>query len=446
MPSLDRRRFIELGTTATAAAFAGCWGTSQSPTYTDWIPAAGESTLTAYLDLTVSRRTSKIDPVMPMFLPSSDDTSPSQFTPDLPAADEVDEPLLALPLRTGGALIAVSGLSLVVAGLGYLIDLEAPADGVTELFLANGTTIGTGEIDVARADDALRRGREGAFGDIAHEVVDEAGEFTIYEPTSDADAAVALSDAAVVVSDARSNVRTAIETWRGDRSRAVDDDETFEWVSNTAGSGDLLVGWVGPVELADYYWGSENPDPATDVVTQQASVLSSLTFAPESKEVRTDLALQSDDVPALSQSQLETQFELSGDRSSITIDGDRVSATTTFTEDDLDIDFVQPTETPTPTPVQSGADVPEEVANAVPDGAFEFTYKEAQGTVRVDFVKEVTADEVTVRAVETESETSTETPAVVSYLTVYVASGGDEVVVTATVDGVTGEVAREDVS
>jgi hypothetical protein len=56
----------------------------------------------------------------------------------------------------------------------------------------------------------------------------------------------------------------------------------------------------------------------------------------------------------------------------------------------------------------------------------------------------VDADEVTVRAVEADSETSTTTPGAVSSLTVYVASGGDEVVVTATVEGVTGAVAREE--
>jgi hypothetical protein len=147
----------------------------------------------------------------------------------------------------------------------------------------------------------------------------------------------------------------------------------------------------------------------------------------------------------MSQDQVESEFAMSGKRSSITIDGIRLSVMTALTDDSVDIDFVQSTE-PTPEPTaQIGRDLPEEGADAVPDDAFEFSYREDQGVVRVNFVKAVDADEVTVRAVEADSEASTTTPGVVSSLTVYVASSGGEVAVTATVDGVSGEVAREEI-
>lgn len=81
----------------------------------------------------------------------------------------------------------------------------------------------------------------------------------------------------------------------------------------------------------------------TDVVTQQADVLSSLTFAPEGRKTEADLALRSTDVGRMSQDQFEAQFETSGERDSISIDGNRLSATATFTEADLDVDFVEPT-------------------------------------------------------------------------------------------------------
>ncbi|MFD1588480.1 hypothetical protein ACFR9U_15985 [Halorientalis brevis] len=445
MPFLNRRRFIELGTTATAAALAGCWRTNQTPSYTEWIPATAGSTLTGYIDLTVSAKTSKIDPVLPLILPSSDDTTSAQFTPNLSGLDEIDDPLLKLPLKTGGQVIATSALSLVVSGLGYLIDLQTPSEGVTELLIANQTTIGTGEIDVARADKSLRNGREGAFGEINHETVSETGEFTIYEPSTDVDAAVALSDSGVIVADTRSKVRTAIETWRGNRNRAVDDNDTYEWLSNTVGSGDLLVGWDGPVQLADYYWESEDPSLVTDIVTQQVDVFSSLTFAPESRKIRTDLALQSDDVERMSRAQLKAQFGMSKKQGSLSINGNRLSVTTTLSEDDLDVDVVQSAETTAEPTVQSSNNQPEKISEAIPDNAIEFSHRAEQDLVRVNFVKEFDADKVTIRALESGSETSTTTPRSVSYLTVYAASGGDEVVVTATIDGVSGEIAREDV-
>jgi hypothetical protein len=128
---------------------------------------------------------------------------------------------------------------------------------------------------------------------------------------------------------------------------------------------------------------------------------------------------------------------------SISIDGDRLSAEATYQEDVVNVDFVErqtPTQTPT---IPDGEDVPQKVAEAVPENAFSFSYKEDKGIVRVNFDKEVEADKVTVRAVNSDSETSSTTPEALTYLTVYLGSGSDEVVVIVTVDGSSGEVARK---
>ncbi|SEW23713.1 hypothetical protein [Halobacterium jilantaiense] len=66
-----------------------------------------------------------------------------------------------------------------------------------------------------------------------------------------------------------------------------------------------------------------------------------------------------------------------------------------------------------------------------------------QNAARVQFVSTVVADSVTVEAVQSGDTTPTSTPGSVSYLEVGVEPGGDEVVVSATVDGESRVVHRE---
>ena len=443
MPSLHRRRFLTFGASAAVVALAGCAGTENASPYTDWLPAPDDSMLTAYLNLGLSEQTSKITPLLPLFLPSTNSSEEGRLVPDLSALDQVDEPLLRFPLQTGGRVISFSTLSLAAAGLGYLIDPETPKVGVTELFLANDTVVGTGEIDVSKADASLRAGDEDFLGEVRFEAVDDSGDYTVYQPTADLTGTVAVSDSAVLVADTRSQVQTAIETRHGNHSRATASNDTLQWLFEHAGAGDILVGWLGSVELGDFTWGDREPDLAIDAVSAESDVLSSVQFQPDTREITAEFALQESDVGDTAPSRLASQLGTSGDGSSLSIDGEQVSATATYTEDAIDVDFVEPA-TPTQTPtVPRGEDLPQKVAAAVPENAFSFSYTEDKGVVRVTFVKEFEADKVTVRAVNSGSETSSTTPEALAYLSVYLGSGSDEVVVIVTVDGVSGAVARE---
>ncbi|MFD1588426.1 hypothetical protein ACFR9U_15695 [Halorientalis brevis] len=438
-----RRRFLALGAATTVGALAGCWGTTETATYADWLPATDDPMLTAYIDLTFSQKTSKIDPLLPLILPSSDDSNPPGIAPDLSALDRIDEPLLKLPLQTGGQVIGVSAISFAASGLTYLIDAAQPTQGVTELFRVNDTVVGTGDIDVTKADESLRAGGTDFLGEIRFEVVTDGDEYTLYEPKPDVSQFVAVSESSVVLSESRTNVETVIDTGQGDHDRAVEQQNTVEWLVDTAGTGDVVVGWLGPADLDGYYWRSSDADPPTAVVSQRDDVCSSVTFSPEDKRITADLALRSDTVSQSTTGRLKTQLGIAGADASLSTDGDRLSATSTYADSDLDIDFVRQTATPEETTAPERPPGSRSKPDAIPDNAFEFSYKEEKGTVRVNFVKAVEADEVTVRAVNSGSETSTTTPGVVSYLTVYLASDGDEVVVTVTVDGVSTEVARK---
>ena len=344
MPQCNRRRFLTLGATTVATALAGCWGTTDNSTYADWIPATDDSILTAYIDLTISQKSSQIDPLLPLFLPSNDNASATGVAPDFSALNQIDEPLLRLPLQTGGQLIGVSGLSLTASGLSYLVDPTQPAEGITELFRVNDTVVGTGAIDVSKADESLRAGREDFLGEMKYDVVREGDTYTIYQPTLDVTGAVAVSESAVLVSDSQRKVETVIDTWQGTHERAVEENDTVKWLFDTIGSGDMVVGWLGPVHLQDFYWESMDAEPATEIVSQEDDVLSSVTFSPESRRITAALALQDETVTETEETQLKTQLGISGSDASLSIDRTRLSATASYTDDDLDIEYVERTE------------------------------------------------------------------------------------------------------
>lgn len=442
MPSVDRRQFLGLGATATAVAIAGCGSATARPAYADWVPHTGEGVLAAAIDFDVARESAAIDPLLPLFLPSADASAPGDLVPDLSALDRIDEPLLRLPLQTGGRVIGVAGLSLGIAGLGYLVDPATPDAGVTRLVRAHDATVGTGDIDVGRAAEALRAGRSDVLGGLTFEVSREADPYTVYEPTQDVEGVVALSESAVVMANTPDGVRRVIDTAEGAADAAVDSSDTFDWLIDAAGAGDMVVGWLGPIDLDGYYWGNVAADPATAVATQRRDVMASVSFDPAAGEVGAALAVQG--VADPSRDRLGADLGVTGTPGSLTVDGERLSASRTYAASELEVGFVEPA-TPTPTPAPGGATPPPAVAEAASADDFAFTYKPDEGVVRVEFVGDVEADRVTVAAVGTESEVSTDQPGVITYLSVYVAPEGDTVVVTATVDGVTGEVAREEV-
>lgn len=444
MPHFTRRRFLQFTATGTAAALAGCAGGSSDATHADWLPQGDDYTLTAYIDLSLTGKTARIDPLLPLILPSDEDGGPERFLPVIPEFEDIDDPLVTFPLRTGGQIIGVGSLSLAVAGLGYLVDPDATDAGVTELFLANDTVVGTGEIDTDRADEALRSGSTNFLGELRFEAVGENGEYTIYQPTMDDPATAAVSESAVVAGDTRADVQTVLAARRGDRQRATEASDALGWLFENAGDGDILVGWRGPVELGDFYWGDPESQPGAGLVSGRDDVVSSVTFAPESDEITADFALQNQDSDEDAKTRLASRLGAASDDATVSVDAERLTAAATYAGDALNVSFHEPQATTEQTTVPGGDDLPEEVAAAVPDNAFEFEYQESQNTVRVNFVASVDASEVTVRALESGGETSTTTPEVVTYLNVFVAAGGDEVVVTVTVDGVSGVVARRE--
>lgn len=448
MPSLHRRRFLELGAAAATVALAGCSGSDETPPYAERIPASDSQIRTAYLDFSISRESSETGQLLPLVLPSDERDGPSGSLRQVSGLDAIEDPLLTWPIEVGGRMLAVSILSLAASGLGYLVDPDRPTQEISELFMANNVAVGTGEIDLDRAKEALRSGTSGISGEMTFEEAGEIDAFALYEPTAgEFDGVTAVSESAVLVTDTREEIRRVIETARGNRSRAADEMGSFEWLVETIGGGDIVAGWLGPMDLENFYFGDPEPRPASELVRPDDDVLASITVSPSDGEVTADLALQRPGMAESTREELRSQFGSASEETSLSVENGRLTATGTYTNDVLDFEFSKPgkTNNTDDQPGPSGpVDPPQEVANAVPDDAFEFTYQNEQNRVIVEVVEELQADRITISTVESGYEFEISDPGDSLRVYAYIDPDGDQVVVTVTVDGVSGVVARRE--
>lgn len=441
MPSLTRRRFVAGSLAAAATTLAGCTSppTDGPEPYAEWLPAKPSGTVTAYIDFTLSEETSQINPVLPLVVPSgSQGGSGGNLAPTLSSLEDIDDPLLTFPLKTGGRVLAGGIITLAVVGLGDLVDPSQPASGMTEVFFADGTTVGMGDLDPEAVGERLRTGPEQS----RFESVGESGDFTRYEFVEGDDGFAAVSETTVVVANSRERVERVLATHRGDREDAAAADETFASLLDATDTGHVLVGWDGPVDLGQFTLGTGGVESAEGVVAESDDVVSSVRFDPDDGELTANLALSAAD--GVDESRFDERLGSASADRSLSVDGNRVTASGTYTEETVDLDFVA-NEDPATTTVPSGDDVPPKVAKAVPDDTFEFTFVPEEERVRVDFTAEFEADEVALKAVESGYETSTTTPAPIEYMNVSVDPDSDTVLVVVTVDDASGVVARHEV-
>lgn len=448
MTSLHRRRFLQLGTAAMTVALAGCFGSDEEPSYAQWIPKTDEQIRTAYIDFTVTTESPNAEQVLPLILPSDEGGNPTELLTQVTGLDDVDDPLLTWPISVGGRILGTATIGIAASGLGYLVDPEQPQLGIDELLVANDVIVGVGEIDLARADEKLQSGSSGLIGDISFEKVGGIDEFTLYEPSSgDQGGITAVSETTVLVAETREEVRTVVETSRGNRARAVDETNPFQWLTETVGRGHIVAGWTGPIDLEEFFFGDPDERPASDLVRMEDDVLSSVKFSAEEEHITTDFALQRPDMDEQTQTRLESEFGTAAAEHSVTFEDGRMTTSGTYENDVLDVEFTQPkgtAETEAGDDSIETVDPPQKVADAVPDGAFEFTYEADMERVKVEVVEEFEADTITITTVESDFEFETSDPGKINYVYAYIDGDGDQVVVTITVDGESGVVARKE--
>jgi hypothetical protein len=449
---IDRRRFLELLGCTAAVGTAGCLesGGSDSPAPTDWAPAGADGLTFGYLTLDITETTETDSGAVLQPLPVTYPHSLAETGEErrVRYADETlknpDDPLLALPVQTGGVLILGIAIALGIPGLGYLADPESDAT-VRDVLRIDETVLALGDIDVERAQSNLEAGGSGPHLGQSYEETEEYGEFRLYEPTEavdgDAPGIVAVSPSAALVAGTRDTAVTVIDTAGGDHERAIEESKRFAWLRDAVGDGDLMVGWYGSVDVDGLQFDESGDEMLHDVFRGSDDVLGTLTFAPDENEVTAEIALRNDDLTQRGD-RLQEALGTAADEQSLTVEDDRVTGTATY--EDITFEPADPESEDEP---PTGDDVPEEVAEAVPEDAFSFEYDEEQAAVRVEIAKSFEADEIKAEAVNTDSEVAIEGTEMRSgsWVNIYVDPDGDTVRVIVTVDGVSGVVATRDV-
>lgn len=444
--SCNRRRFLYLGTAATAATVAGCFGAGgrDYPSYTDWIPSSDDTLVAAYIDFRVSKASEEANRLLPLVLPSQEESEPEEFVPRIPSLDGIQDPLIKFPLQVGSQILAAASLGIAASGFANLVNRDRPDQLANELLATDGVAIATADIDMDGADERLRSGTPAIPGRVEFERIGNNGEFTLYTPTTnEVDGVTAVSGTAVLAANTRDKARSALDAWRGDGTRAVDDSSSFASLVETAGGGDFAVGWNGSVQLRDYYIGDEVDRPADGLVSQRDSAFTSVSFSPEDGDLTAELAVQDGALDDSLRDQFESRLGQSSEDVTVTSEENRLSLSGTYANDVLDIDFADPEQTPETETPRPSEDIPPEVRDAVPEGTFSFSY-DGEQQVRISVEREFEADELTIRAVESGWENSTTSTEVVTYLTAYIDPEGDEVRVIVTVDGTSAVVASRE--
>ena len=443
---VNRRQALKSLAATAVVATAGCLsdgdGDNSTPEYATRVPAAEDGVAFAYLRYDITEQTGDDGPqLLPVLFPSPDGEERPVELPDDVLSNRED-PLLSLAFGTGGWLLLGATFAFGMAGLGSLIERQ-DAGAVEELFVANGTAMGTGEFDTDEVDQQLRTD-SGAGGSVAYEFVDETDTFRFYEPAGGTEGrgpgAVAVSESRILTGQDRDSIERLVETVRGGQASAPDRLDGFDWLADTAGSGSLVAGWHGPLDHSELFGDSENSSPG-GVFTQGDDVVFALSLNPEADEVNVDLAVHSDSFSPDRREALERAFEVDSHESSVSPEDGQFSVSGTFEE----IPF-QPVGTDPTDDLPSGDDLPPEIQEAVPEGAVEISEaSDQEGAYVVEFVKDIQVDEVTVLAVNAGRETTTSTPDSLRSLFVYPNVEDDEIRVIVTVDDVSGIIATKEV-
>ena len=330
--SPHRRDVLEFAATTLAMATmatAGVTGTTvdaraeandELPAYSDWLTIDDDGLEFTFVDWTA----------LEGYVEDELEGVGADEGADIPEAYE-DDPMIVLP--SDGLLSAYLfvGLGLVQYRLARLLEDDAFDSSVDGLLQIGEAFVVTGTIEPEEIDDQLTAEPEAGF--IRRmEQTDEIGEYAVYTPVDDDDeTAIAVGSEALVIVDAEeaqaggADPSTVLETTigaaEGDVERAIDDSETLEWLLETAGNGDVVVGLYGDsIDVDDY--------ETLEALADADGLVSSLTVEDEQTSTG-DFAAVIDDPD---EDVLESVLGASADEQSVDVDGDRVTATATWRE------------------------------------------------------------------------------------------------------------------
>lgn len=441
-PALARRRFLQLSGVAATAALAGCLGDDDPPPLAEWVPARDGGQVVAYLNLDPSAEPgddADSGSLVPELLPSqeaifSDGEEPGEVELALDV-EGIDDPLVQLPTEVGGQVLGFSFLAFAFAGLYEFVDEDAVE--TDEFLVLDDVFALTGGFEADTIDDRLREEPADPQLGIQYAAVDEVGSYALYEPrgdqgdqANDDEPFVAVDDGVILSSDRRQSLEAVIETSTGEREAAVDQFETFEWLVETVGEGDILVGTFGGGSLEEYAFEASEL-PALELLAPADDLLVALSAGLDGDGTTVELALESDDMDTSRRERLESALGRAGEDVSRTVDGDRIVTTATYpgavlettgdgdeSEEELQFDEEE---------LDDGNRVVDEISFDDPEPNL--------ATVRLTDHAGVEADAVRIETVESGEETEFSGGWESAWTTVSLDPDGDQVVVSTIVDG-----------
>lgn len=440
---VNRRQVLRSLAATAVAASAGCLsgGDNGTPEYAKLVPAAEDGVTFAYLRYDITERTGGDSPrVLPILFPAPNTDERSVELPDRLLGSRED-PLLSFVFGTGGWLLTAASFAFLGAGLGSLVGRRSPGT-VEELFVAGGVTMGTGAFDTEDVGQQLRT-ETAAAGSETYEFVEETDTFRFYERQGDTGGrgaeTAAVSKNRILFGRDRDGIERLVETARGERASAADRFDGFDWLADTAGDGSLVTGRLGPLDVDDPSGDPASPSPSS-IFRRKDNVVSTLNLNPGADEISVDLAVHTDSLSPDRRDALEATFLTGSHETSISPENGQFSVSGTFNE----IPF-QPVQADWTDDLPSGDSLPPEIQEAVPEGAVEISEApDREGKYQVEVVEEIQVDEITVRAIIADRETTTD-PDSLNRLLISPNLDDDEIRVVVTVDGVSGIIATEEV-
>ncbi len=342
-----RRRFLQLGGATLAVGAAGCLGdgsgngsdsgngdgaeTTDTPAYAKWVTTVDSDVSFSYLDLAA------LDEL------ESDDENSSGGSSGL---EDIEDPMLRLPLAGGLSATFAAGFGLSGSGLGGLVGEQQTSGtsfetSIDDLLVTNGTIVLSGDVVTEEIDGELTTVPEDSFAEIEFEHTTDVRGYAVYEPAGDQQATttLAVTGEAIVRGSGRTDVERVIETERGDRARAADEHETFRRLLSTGGHGQMVFGGYSPDGFDGADSGQSSSGSSSGFQIEAFSGLngavSSLSFS-ESSSATGETALVFDELDETGRADLESVLGKGGSDVSVTFDGPFVSASATFAADALE--------------------------------------------------------------------------------------------------------------
>lgn len=327
-PKFGRRRALQVGGATGLAALAGCAGLfgggGGTPGYADYVPGSSEQVGVSYVDIEALNK----------FEEDSNSTdSGSQL-------GDIEDPLLAL----SAASVFAAGLSAFVfqgTGLEPIANVSNDDSSgfeteVDEIISSNDAFVLSGDVSTDEIVDQLTTASDSQFA-TQYERTGENGGFELYQGTGETTGeegppTIAVSGGDIVAADAPEPVNRVVETLAGERTRAVDEYDTFEWVLSNAGDHQILTAGHGPqVGESDDQSGGQN-FPALSGGQSSAAGLS---YDGDRYDGEAAVVYESAEALESARSEAEDSFGAAGEDSSFDFGDDRFSMSATYSDSAL---------------------------------------------------------------------------------------------------------------